>query len=269
MSDADWPPMIWIGGAPGSGKSTLGRAIAHASDLPLHPIDRWTYVHAAALPGPPIADVLARGPNAAADTFAEHSRDRLGLVVDDIRSRGLGTVPALVEGPQLLPELADGLPPGHAVWLLPNPDQTRRARESRLKGIDDPAGRARLEALLERDAVLADRIRVEATTAGGIVIELGPDPDWPSVRSAVEQAIAPALDTAPRLMPGEPLARQRRYENEAAAQQIELWAAAEGISPDPIFEFACECGRGRCDRTWPSTATGYQANGQDRRRLHG
>ena len=33
--------MFWIGGNPGSGKSTIARQLAHELDLPLHPIDAF------------------------------------------------------------------------------------------------------------------------------------------------------------------------------------------------------------------------------------
>ncbi len=261
MTEPPWPPMIWIGGAPGAGKSTLGRAVAHAYDLPLHPIDRWTYVHAALQPGPPLADVLARGPEAAATAFAESARDRLTLVLADVRDRALGDVSALVEGPQLFPELAGPLPPGHTVWLLPDAEQTRRARERRLAVVEDPAGRARLEGLLRRDAVIAARVREQVRAAGLSLIEVGADPDWAAVRAEADRALAPALDVVPRLSAGPELTRQRRYENEAVARQLELWTAAEGITPAPEFGYACECGRNGCAETWTGTAAQYRAAG--------
>ena len=45
-----WPVMAWIGGAPGAGKSTIARELARQGDLPLHPIDLWTYAHLDRLP---------------------------------------------------------------------------------------------------------------------------------------------------------------------------------------------------------------------------
>lgn len=231
MPDETRPPMIWIGGSPGAGKSTLGRAVAHANDLPLHPIDRWTYVHAARQHMPPLAEILARGPEEAATSFADIARDRLALVLADLRDRGLGEVPALVEGPQLFPDFAGPLPRGHAVWLLPDAEQTRRARERRLAAVDDPSRRSLLESLLLRDAVIADRVKEQAQAAGLPVIDVGADPDWPAIRTAVDHALAPALDSAPRLTAGPDLSRQRRFENEAAVRQLDLWTAAEGIPP--------------------------------------
>ncbi|MGH3398663.1 MAG: hypothetical protein ACRDPO_28650 [Streptosporangiaceae bacterium] len=103
MADDDpWPPMLWIGGPPGAGKSTLAWRLSRTGDLPLHPVDLWSYDHQARLPAGESLDVeLARGPEAAADAFEAASRARLDLVLADIAARGLGPVPALVEGPQL------------------------------------------------------------------------------------------------------------------------------------------------------------------------
>jgi hypothetical protein len=101
-----WPPTLWIGGAPGAGKSTIARALAQSHDLPLHPIDLWAYDHQGRVqPGPPLDQVLARGPEAAADVFEAESQERIPLVVEDLLARNLGEIPAVVEGPQLFPWL--------------------------------------------------------------------------------------------------------------------------------------------------------------------
>jgi hypothetical protein len=107
--------------------------LSRASDLPLHPVDLWAYDHQARLPvGDTLDDQLARGPEAAGDGFESVSQLRLGLLLDDIQWRDLGTVPAIVEGPQLMPGFAGQLPPGWGVWLVPDPARTRLALEERL-----------------------------------------------------------------------------------------------------------------------------------------
>jgi hypothetical protein len=253
--DVTKPPMIWIGGAPGAGKSTIARSIAHANDLPLHPIDRWTYVHAARRRARSLAEELADGPVIAAEAFVASARDRLRLVLQDVGGRSLAGVPPLIEGPQLLPELAGALPAGHAVWLLPDPAQTRSARLARVDGRDS---RRLLESLLQRDEVLAARILAQSRIANRPVIEVGAEPDWAQIRNAVVDALAPALQKADRLPPGDGLVRQRRFENAAAAEQITRWVAAEHVTPDPVFEFACECGGSGCALTWPGTVSDYR-----------
>jgi hypothetical protein len=101
-SGGPWPPMLWIGGTQGAGKSRLSWTLAHAQDLPLHPVGLWSCDHVARLPaeGFTLDDQLAFGPQAAADAFVATSRARPDLVLAD------------VAGP---------LPRGWAVWLIPEP----------------------------------------------------------------------------------------------------------------------------------------------------
>lgn len=263
--------MLWIGGAPGAGKSTLAWQLSRATDLPLHPVDLWAYDHQARLPtAESLDDLLARGPEAAADVFVASNRERLGLVLDDVTARGLGPVPALVEGPQLMPDLAARLPGGHGVWLLPEPERTRLARQERLAGEEALASgpatarRTRTEGLLRRDAILADRIRLAAAEAGRPVIEVPATPDWAKIAAAIEAALGEVLHAAPRLDPGPVLGGQRRHENAVAVRQGRLWAAADGLARLPSYPFACECGTSGCRAVWRVTPDEYQTRAAER-----
>jgi hypothetical protein len=248
--------MLWVGGGQGAGKSILSWRLSRAYDLPLHPVDLWAYDHQARMPaGDSLDEQLARGPEAAAQAFESDSELRLDLVLADIAERELGEIPVLVEGPQLRPELATRIPPGWCVWLLPDPQRTRLAREQRGPAADP----SRAALLLERDTILTRRLRESAMLAGRPVIEVPPNPDWPAIAVALESALAPALSSAPRLAPGRELSRQRRYENGAAERQGRLWAQAAGLTAPPGYPFGCECGASQCHATWPATPADYAA----------
>jgi hypothetical protein len=265
--------MLWVGGAQGAGKTTLSWQLSRANDLPLHPIDLWTYDHRARLPASDSLDEqLARGPEVAADAFESAGRLRLELVLDDILARDLDKVPAIVEGPQLMPGFADRLPPGWAVWLVPDPARTSLVRENRLAKEEALAGRpaadrSRLHRILQRDALIAERVRISAALSGRPVIEVPPSPDWPAIAGAVESALAAGLRSAPRLPPGSGLGRQRRHENRAADRQGRLWMREAGLTVMPPYPFGCECGQSECRATWTATPDDYAARTASERRL--
>jgi hypothetical protein len=265
--------MIWVGGAQGAGKTTWSWQLSRAHDLPLHPVDLWAYDHQARMPvGDSLDDELARGPEAAADAFESVSRLRVELVLDDIRGRDLGAVPAIVEGPQLMPGFAGELPPGWGVWLVPDPGRTRLAREERLAKAEQLGGRpggarSRVHGLVERDAVIAGRVRASALLSGRPVIEVPAAPDWPAIAAAGSSAIAPALRSAPRLAPGRELNRQRRYENRVAERQGRLWMDDAGLTVAPSYPFGCECGTSGCRAIWAATPDDYAARTADERAL--
>ncbi|WP_238161248.1 hypothetical protein [Kribbella antibiotica] len=257
--------MVWIGGSPGAGKSTISRQLAKARDLPLHPVDLWTYDHLGRMPVfRSLVEEVAETPEAAADVFVKISRARLDVVVEDVTARDLGRVPALVEGPQLFPSLLTA-DVRTAIWLVADGEQTRKAREERLEGVDDAAARARLEGLLERDAILAGRVREEAAAAGLPLVEVSADPDWAAIMAMVETT----LGQLPRLRPGDELSRQRRIENRAACRQVRLWRSDRGFAELPRFPFACECGESGCALTFVGTPDEYEARADVQLRADG
>ena len=257
-NSAGWPPMIWIGGAQGAGKSTIARDLARANDLPWHPIDLWTYDHVARMPPiSTLAEDLAGGPEVAAAAFVDYGRRRLPLVIEDVRARGVGEVAAVVEGPQLAPSDTQALPPGHSVWLVPSTERTRLAREERLSRAGQTSDASRLQSLTARDAILAAGIRDLANELRLPVVMVSEDVDWPTVAEQVRGALAPALDSPLRLAPGEPLGAQRRFENLTAGRQGRLWQQAAGIERLPEFPFGCECGSSGCSAVWSTRPDDY------------
>lgn len=253
-----WPRMIWIGGTQGAGKSTIASSLALEHDLPLHPLDLYSYDHAQRMGrGQSLAVELSRGTTYAADMFEATSRKRLELAMADIAARGLKDVPVVVEGPQLSPRHLVDRPGVCAVWLLADAVRTRRVREQRQAAVDDPSTRGWLDALTLRDDLLTRRTRQAIAETGRSAIDVPVEPDWPGVLAAVASVLAVALGTAPRLNAGPELSGQRRLENLAACRQGRLWKSANGLAELPPFPFACECGRRRCSATWKGTPDQY------------
>ncbi|WP_406636496.1 hypothetical protein [Amycolatopsis sp. WGS_07] len=240
--DISWPAMLWLGGAQGAGKSTIAWLLSRHLDLPLHPVDMWTYDHQERLPAASttLDEELAQGPEQAASAFVATAHARLPPVIADVRARATEPVPVLVEGPQLMPSMAAPLPIGSAVFLLPTPERTRAGRASRPDTRPD-----RLERLVARDTVLADLVRSEAAATGRPVIEVPENPDWPATYDAVYSALEPGITA--KLAAGRELAAQRAFENDVAARQGHLWAAATGRDVTTVpYRWACECGASGC-----------------------
>jgi len=242
--------VLWIGGGTGAGKSTVTRLLAGRFGLRAYHIDSFTWVHARRR-SPAQEQFMARSLDERwveaevahmAEWFIEISRERLAMVWDDLAELP-AVPPVIVEGPQILPEL---LPAGStAVFLFSTADFRRRAICERpfTLPVSDP-DRAR-ENRLERDVLLAGRIRVEAERQGHTVIDVIESTDADAVAEIVAQMIPQHAPLGLR-----ELAAVRRWENEAVANQLRLWlASGEGPHALPAYPFACECGRlGCCDR---------------------
>jgi hypothetical protein len=234
-------PMFWIGGTPGSGKSTTASQLARELDLALHPVDAYTYDHLERLGhlGPPLDDVLALGAVAAADDFERTSALRLPTVMDDVRTAQVEGVPTLVEGPQLHPRAAATWSPIGAIWLITTAERTRTARRQRLVDGDD-AARLRVEALVERDQVIGARLRSAASEAGCAVIEVPTDVDWDDVVAAVRGAINAVTASTPSLRRSRGFGRAGHCRHDDAVRTMSSFVRSwrmSGISAQPSRRF--------------------------------
>lgn len=229
--------VFFLGGAPGSGKTSISRALAYRHDLQLYNLDHRTWEHEVKLPPRPPRDWSLPAAELA-DGFIAYSHERWSLVLADLAA--LPPSPgAIAEGPHLLPEL---VPEGaHALFLVPTDERVRTTREERGSRPN----------IADRDVLLAQQFRVGAEERGFPVLPV----DRPLVEMIeLVEARLPAL---PRAVDRPAI---RRFENDVLARQVRLYReSGEAPAGDWPLPFACECDEAGCAETVELTLAEYDA----------
>ena len=234
---------LWIGGAPGSGTTTVATRLARRHGLRWYNADTRTWAH---------RDRALREGNEAAIRWEEwchtidptvapdelfamslhHERGR--MVVDDVRD--LPHAPLVVaEGATVSAALVAS--PGRSVWLLP----TAEFQEARLRERD---GRA-----LELYLLLNDEIGREARANDAPILTVDGSLSIDETVAAVEDLFAEALAHGPRAETPDARRALLREANLAQVDQVRAsyarpWADGE---PDAIERlWICECGDPAC-----------------------
>jgi shikimate kinase len=177
----DLSHVLWVGGAPGAGKSTVARRLAQCYGLHLYDTDAMMSAHGrrvTAGEAPYLHRFIAmsqderwanRTPAEMLDTFHWFRGEGFSLIADDLRALPAGTV---AEGFRLLPHLVRPLltDVNRAVWLLPTAEFRRDALASRgstweLAGKTSDPERA-LRNLAERDRMFTERLAGETRRLG-------------------------------------------------------------------------------------------------------
>ncbi len=232
----------------GAGKTTAARRLARRYDLRLYSVDSYTYAHAERLPSDTRSfdEIwLDSQPRELADWFEDVARARWPLVLDDLLALPTDA-PVLAEGPQLLPELVATqlASKGNSAFVVAAPDLHRALVTSRGSGlatvVRDPA--AALENRIERDRLLAERIRASASRVELEVIEIRAISD---TEPATAEQFAGALSAWVELGDRGNVAARRREENDARLRQWRSNAERFGDTSG-ILAFACECSRQGC-----------------------
>ncbi|MFN2469573.1 MAG: hypothetical protein ABR583_00990 [Gaiellaceae bacterium] len=270
------PHVIWIGGPPGCGKTTIGRWLAHRYDLQSYNADAHTWEHhdrslARADPAARRWEALSQDerwvmmePPEMADFSLRLNAERFRNMVEDVRT--LPREPMIVvEGTPLLPWLVeeDLADPASAVWLMPAPEfQRTRLLERPVttwNATSDPeVARANR---IERERLVGEAIERAAIDRRYRVLRVDETGDLEAMKRLVEDALEDVLARGVRASTPEELRAIRRSENSTLLHQVSTYlerVPAAGTRESYAVPFSCECGSGGCDLQPPLPVSAYE-----------
>lgn len=262
--------MLWIGGPPCSGKTSIARLLAGRHDLRAYNSDAHTWEHhdkAVARAYPAAARWESMTPDEAwlcdidemvAISIAANE-ERCRLMVEDLE--GLPRSPLVViEGTPLFPSFIAPRLAGrdHAVWLIPTSEfQSTRLRERprhTWQQTSDPE-RA-LENRIERERLVGRHIEADALARELRVIRIDGSRSLLEVAAEVGAILGELIARGP--VASTPTERRalRRDDNLQVHSQVSTYFERAPGAGDPtadLVPFACECGAAGCDASVDTT----------------
>lgn len=235
--------MLWIGGAPGSGKTTVATLLARRHGLRWYNADAHTWTHRdralrdrneAALRWEALTPHARRATKPAELLEMSLHRERGQMVVDDLL-RAPRSPLTVAEGTVISPALV--AEPGRSVWLIPTPE----LQHVRLTERDGNPNALYL--------LLAAEIEREARAHGAPILTIDGSHSTDDTIAAVEELFADALTEGPRAET--PVERRAllREGNLAHVEQVRAFYArpwADGDADAIERAFVCECGNRSC-----------------------
>lgn len=246
--------MLWIGGVPASGKTTIALRLARRHGLRWYGTDTRTWDHrdralAAGVEAAHRWESLAPGErgDAPPDELIAMSlhRERGQMVIDDVQ--GLADSPLVVAEGTTIPAwivsagIADA---ARSVWLIPTPEFLR----AQLAG--HPAGARKLYTLL--GGVIEEETQEHHTPTVSLDGQFGVD----ELTELVDARFADAIREGPR---AETIDERRELLREANLSIIEQVRSfyrrpwAEGDPETVVRNFVCECGDDSCEASVETT----------------
>ncbi|HUZ03668.1 MAG TPA: hypothetical protein VMU89_25265 [Thermomicrobiaceae bacterium] len=203
--------VLWIGGPPDCGKTSIAARLAERHGLQVYHFDRHEPEHFAradparhpalhaAHPdrmGPEERWVGSQPDAMARDTIASWT-ERFDMALDDLRAMP-SSPPIVAEGPGLFPDcvlpfIADAR---QAIWLVPSDDfkrasVLRRGKPGARHETSDPERAQRN--LIARDLIMGAYVRRRAAALGLILVEVDGSRNLDEMATLVEQHFAPGL----------------------------------------------------------------------------
>jgi hypothetical protein len=252
------PNVLWIGGPPRSGKTTIARRLARRHGLRWYNADARTWEHR--------DRALAAG-NAEAHRFetmtpeerwrstpAEQLKlslhaERGPMIVEDLRRLPASPL-TVAEGSTVSPEIISAgiAAPSQAVWLIP----TAELQRARLSEAGWP---------LELPLLLAATIERDAIEHGAPILSVDGSRGIAEMVAAVEQLFAAALAEGPRAETSAERLTLLRSANDAVVSQCLAYLERPWTSGDAdsmVRRFVCECDDPECDTAVELAVTAFQ-----------
>jgi hypothetical protein len=252
--------VLWLGGASGSGKTTIARRLARRHGLRWYNADAHTWAHRdrALAEGSPAAvrwEAMTpeeRWLETPPEEMVELSLNlaRGPMIVDDLRRLPASPL-ILAEGSTVLPELVtSGIAErSRAVWLVPAPGLQRARLAGRGGPPADERDRRARENVARLNLLVGAEIERRAAASGVRVLVVDASLTVQGAVAAVEGLFADALAEGPCARTAAERRALVRYANEAVVSQYVAYFArpwTEGDAASTVRPFACECDDPEC-----------------------